>query len=397
MFSNIALHMTEYLIYLGNILTFVKELLLYMIIITTPLNNFIRQQKKRIPKLYKFLHKWKFNIARINDEIDLYYKIHYKVIDYMIKKPKMRITELTRTPYGYRKWKQRQSARNKCITNKHPREGQQTIITYKTTFGNHKRMHFDSDSFEIMVDNCCSRSITHCLTDFIDKPTQTNAKIKGYNGISNKQLLTGTVKWTVHDDSGRVHDFIIPNTLYSSETDTRLFSPQHWAQTREEGRGAKCTTYHDAIILTWSNGKHQKTIPITKQSRNVGIMTSAPGITQYSKAMPNISQINQCIAFPTTIDCTFDDTEINNHEIPLDQPTKATKTQQINDQTENGIKQTKPIKVTYKEPEQREDMPEQPTYQDERHEYLKWHYKLNHASYSTMSRMAQRKLLPHFI
>jgi transposase InsO family protein len=404
MLSTIALHLTTYMIYLNNIISFVTELLHYMIIIATPLNTYIRQQKKRIPKLYKFLHKWKFNIARLNDEIDLYYKINYKVIDYMIKKPNMRITDLTRTPYGHRKWKQRQSARNKCITSKHFKEGQQTIITYKTTSGTYKRMHFDSDSFEIMVDNCCSKSITHCLSDFIDKPTQGNAKIKGYNGTSNKQLLTGTVKWTVQDDSGRVHDFIIPNTLYSSETGTRLFSPQHWAQTREEGRGAKCTTYHDAIILTWNNWKHQKTIPLTKQSRNVGIMTSAPGITNYSKAMTTISQINQCIAFPTTIDCTFDDTEINHHDKPLDQPTKATKTQSttdqtengITDQTENGIKQ-KPIKVIYKEPEQRGDMPEQPTYQDERHEYLKWHYKLNHASYSTMSRMAQKKLLPHFI
>jgi transposase InsO family protein len=124
-------------------------------------------------------------------------------------------------------------------------------------------------------------------------------------------------------------------------------------------------------------------------------MTSAPGITKYSKEMDTISQISKCTSFPT-IDCNFDDTEMNHHDKQIDQPTKATKTPSATDQTENGIRQ-KPVKVTYKEPEQREDMPEQPTYQDERHEYLKWHYKLNHASYSTMSRMAQKKLLPHFI
>jgi hypothetical protein len=63
----------------------------------------------------------------------------------------------------------------------------------------------------------------------------------------------------------------------------------------------------------------------------------------------------------------------------VDHPTKATKisSRSRTEQTENDIRQ-QPVKVTYKEPEQRENMPEQPTYQDERHEYLKWHYKLNH-------------------
>jgi hypothetical protein len=41
----------------------------------------------------------------------------------------------------------------------------------------------------------------------------------------------------------------LPNTYYSPSVETRLLSPQHWAQTRKKGRDSYCVTYHDAIIM----------------------------------------------------------------------------------------------------------------------------------------------------
>jgi hypothetical protein len=34
--------------------------------------------------------------------------------------------------------------------------------------------------------------------------------------------MVGTVKWKIKDDKGKVHNFILPNTYYSSSVETRL-------------------------------------------------------------------------------------------------------------------------------------------------------------------------------
>jgi transposase InsO family protein len=61
-----------------------------------------------------------------------------------------------------------------------------------------------------------------------------------------------------------------------------------------------------------------------------------------------------------------------------------------------GIKRE--FTVAFKEPEQqKENELDTQTYMDERHEYMKWHYRPNHASQGAMTRMAHKKILPHFI
>jgi hypothetical protein len=110
-------------------------------------------------------------------------------------------------------------------------------------------------------------------------------------------------------------------------------------------------------------------------------------------------QQNPALASPTTIDLTLIPTEEQHNKIITQgYPTKATKTKdETKDEHLDRNGQCQPIIVTFKEPEQKKDIPEQPTYMDERQEYMKWHYKLNHASQETMTKMAQQKILPHFI
>jgi hypothetical protein len=177
-------------------------------------------------------------MARLNKQLDMHFKTHYKVVEYNIKQPQTRVPEITPTPYGYRKWVRKKKARSLCI--KH----HMTLATSHiplvearaTTKRQERRLFFDTDSFPMLVDNCCSKSITNNINDFIDPPKNTLTKIKGYNGVSTEPLQIGMVKWPIRDGKGKVHQFILPNTYYAPDAETRLFSPQHWAQTLNNGR-----------------------------------------------------------------------------------------------------------------------------------------------------------------
>jgi nucleosome binding factor SPN SPT16 subunit len=115
----------------------------------------------------------------------------------------------------------------------------------------------------------------------------------------------------------------------------------------------------------------------------------------------NTDTLFPTLAYEATIDLAFseDDTTPEDDTTYEDSPTKATNnntTQQ--DRAQQERKEHKdPIRVIFNEPEQKEDNPEQPTYSDERQEYMKWHYNLNHATQGTFTRMAQQRMLPPFI
>ncbi len=53
-------------------------------------------------------------------------------------------------------------------------------------------LHFDDGSFELMVDNCASRSITNDINDYVTPPTPSKTQIQGINGNADATLL-GTV------------------------------------------------------------------------------------------------------------------------------------------------------------------------------------------------------------
>jgi hypothetical protein len=63
------------------------------------------------------------------------------------------------------------------------------------------RALFDSNSFDILVDGGATASISNCLGDFIQPPTSTNIRIKGFNGTYSAGRI-GTVWWPILDDEG---------------------------------------------------------------------------------------------------------------------------------------------------------------------------------------------------
>jgi hypothetical protein len=50
------------------------------------------------------------------------------------------------------------------------------------------------DSFDILVDGGATASISNCLNVFIQPPTTTNIRIKGFNGTYSAARI-GTVRW----------------------------------------------------------------------------------------------------------------------------------------------------------------------------------------------------------
>jgi hypothetical protein len=258
-----------------------------------------------------------------------------------------------------------------------------------------KLMHFDTDSYDILVDNCCSQSITNSLQDFIKPPKISDMWIRGLNGQTITQTKVGTVRWRIHDDAGRIHSILLPNTYYSPHAERRLLSPQHWAQIAKNGRGTKCTTYHDAIILEWDNQKFKRTIPINHKTRNVGIITRPAEVTEYLQECEKYEKKHQVIAFPTNIEKDDELPVVTGDEEELAE-NDTTSTQLIQSEGVETKERSSPVQIGFDET-QNEIVDEHPTFLDDVQEYMQWHYRLNHASHVVMIKLANKKMLPQRI
>ena len=109
---------------------------------------------------------------------------------------------------------------------------------------------FDTDSYEIGIDNRASYSMSHREEDFEGDIKMTNRRIRGIAGTLLTRVGYGTLLWKIEDDTGRSHDIRLPNSLYVPEGGVRLLSPQHWAQharyNRPNPRGTGCVTYNNS-------------------------------------------------------------------------------------------------------------------------------------------------------
>jgi hypothetical protein len=98
------------------------------------------------------------------------------------------------------------------------------------------RVHFDSDSFDILVDGGATSCISNTLSDFITPPTSSTVRVKGFNGTTSSTKV-GTVVWNILDDAGKRHALTIRNTYYVPACPLRLLSPQHYSQQEHDARG----------------------------------------------------------------------------------------------------------------------------------------------------------------
>jgi len=73
--------------------------------------------------------------------------------------------------YGYYKRRKSRIARNRCIAIKSTR-----TIEAKSAMDKERRvrMEFDTDSFDILIDNCCSHTLTNDINDYIEPPVKSS-------------------------------------------------------------------------------------------------------------------------------------------------------------------------------------------------------------------------------
>jgi hypothetical protein len=351
----------------------------------------------RQKSLQKYMKFWKSRLARLNNMFDSYIKENYKVVDCQVKAPSMRERNLTWRPYGYYKRRRSKIARSRCIAIKTA-----TIIEARSAMDKERRvrMEFDTDSFDILIDNCCSHTLTNDINDYIEPPVKSSVRVRGYNGRTNSTMV-GTVKWKLKDDNGKIHNFILPNTYYSSSVETRLLSPQHWAQTKKKGRDSYCETYHDAIIMRWIKDKYQITAPLdNRRHRNVGVVRSASGIKQYLTTCQALDQEYTTLAYPATIcmDCqtayiTGDESSIGTPEKTYKEPKEVTRpvTPDVEQMREEIFKDKEQETILQDEDVTVEE--DYPTYSQDSQEYIHWHYRLNHPTHIVMTKMAKQSML----
>jgi hypothetical protein len=74
------------------------------------------------------------------------------------------------------------AARRRCIALKSVQ-----IIEAKAAMDKERRfrMEFDTDSFDILIDNCCSHTLTNDIKDYIEPPVKSTVRVRGYNGSTN--------------------------------------------------------------------------------------------------------------------------------------------------------------------------------------------------------------------
>jgi hypothetical protein len=157
---------------------------------------------------------------------------------------------------------------------------------------------WDTDSYPIRVDNCCTRTISFNIKDFDQTTLEpvTNRTVSGFvEGSTTPIEQKGTIKWRILDDLGVNRELTIPNSFYVPGGTSRLLSPQNWAQEAEDDHGTRCITNSQSVVLEWSQRQFVKTIQLDPEGNNVGTMWSAPGVTvgnqviEYmTKKFPNI-------------------------------------------------------------------------------------------------------------
>lgn len=174
---------------------------------------------------------------------------------------------------------------------------------YKSATMKPTELRFDTDSYKIKIDNCCTRSITPSINDFVGPVETVHGKaIKGFGGTTTPIKHSGTVRWLIDDDNGVTRELLIPNTYHVPNAPSRLLSPQHWAQEANDNEpinnGTWCATYADSIVLNWSQRSHSKTISLDDKAQNVATMWSSSG---YDKYTAYDASVHQPICFDTNV------------------------------------------------------------------------------------------------
>ena len=247
---------------------------------------------------------------------------------------------------------------------------------------------FDSDSFQIAIDNCASTCFTNNENDFIKgtmKKTKTN--ILGIGKATSTSV--GTAKWLIVDDQGRRHTLIIPGTRFQEELPFRLLSPQHVAQVLKDPQ-TSCLTTMDKVIFVWGEGKWKRTLPLHKSS-NVGLMWSAPSNQVYCAFVAN----------PQSPNLILPDDEEEEEQAQEDKSNSEDKDNQIGNQlppSQSLLPQREqPVLIEFGDDQEKATEEEPKDISTRQAALRKTHCRLNHMPFARIQAMAKHGLLPRYL
>ena len=256
---------------------------------------------------------------------------------------------------------------------------------------------FDTDSYPIRIDNHSSYCVTNNRNDFIGDLIPFRASIKGIVG-SVKVKYRGTVKWSWQDDNGQVTTHYIPDTLYMPTSPDRILSPQHWSQDRAQDvdDSAHAITDHSSLKLVWNDGEFVKTVPLNPHT-NVAIMYSTPSYATAMDAFTNYITDDELSddysQGEVTSDVTTNDPSRNS---------ASTKPSAHISPSEGAILtklQSRPRPITFESPSDGphtvpdDDLQLEETNSPQR-QFMYWHHRLNHLSYTRMFKIVKAGMLP---
>lgn len=209
--------------------------------------------------------------------------------------------------------------------------------------------------------------------------------------------LKGTAKWTIDDDEGVAHTFLIPDTYYNQAAPYRLLSPQHLAQVLNDNEpsmnGTTCMTLADEVVLEWNQRSCRRTVPLNS-SNNVALLRSSAGFEKF-QAFCTVIQDDEEDYLEQAVGLMAEPFEVSQEMGHPGESREADETV-IDPQEErrhpdlpDNVFEPMQEKVYCMQSEDEMD----PVVQRQS-EVLAWHYRLGHLSFAKIKAMAERGDLP---
>ena len=193
---------------------------------------------------------------------------------------------------------------------------------------------FDTDSFEIGINDRASGCMSHVPEDFDLVPSfhVTNPS-RDLEAQGHQKSWWEHWWWRWLDGDGEEHEFTMPKSHCSQHGDMRLLSPQHLAKALKDPTGTGKTTVGDVCTLFWNGRQNKLTVPLSKTD-NVATLSIRSWIQSMWKSHCHECKVEQAgnnvaptqVASDDEDDDSDEEVEVHRHNIDSDKPSPTSST-----------------------------------------------------------------------
>ena len=250
--------------------------------------------------------------------------------------------------------------------------------------------------------------MSYLSSDFIQSSLRTHPKHKGVKQFGKGPRLeithTGTVKWRIEDDKGKIHNILIPNSFLVPQGSSRLLSPQHWSEeafkegTHLDPDATRSTQYHDRNVLFFGDqGQYQCTV-YNDTRANVPYFYTAPGNILYNKFVKQAEQkhkrkvkaLESVVCYPATAGIDDDLSQLSQSPPDLGEPSYSPSHHVFT------VEELTDFTSTAQRPnmDAMEEEEEHMAATSDRGELIRWHHRLGHMSFDRLQNLAKANIIP---